>query len=66
MNEIQVKICPHCKSTNIGIGYQLVFFIICMVLAVKLFSSDKILTLKINFGKKRAVAGKKRTGLLGK
>ena len=23
MNEIQVKICPHCKSTNIGIGYQL-------------------------------------------
>ena len=50
----------------VGIGYQLVFFIICMVLAVKLFSSDKILTLKINFGKKRAVSGKKRTGLLGK
>ncbi len=36
-----------------GIIYQLVIFVLFVVLAAKIFSSDKILTLKLNFRKKK-------------
>jgi ABC-2 type transport system permease protein len=36
-----------------GIVYQIVFFVICMFFAVKLFKSDKILTASLNFTKKK-------------
>lgn len=35
-----------------GIIYQLVFFLVCMFFALKLFNSDKILTVSLNFGQK--------------
>lgn len=40
-----------------GMIYQAVVFVICMFFALKLFSSDKILTISINFGQK--LKGKK-------
>lgn len=36
-----------------GLGYQVLFFILCMFLAVKLFSSDKLFTMSFNFAKKK-------------
>ncbi|MCC8023015.1 MAG: ABC transporter permease [Clostridiales bacterium] len=36
----------------IGVAYQLVFLIITMTVAVRIFSSDKIFTMKLNFGQK--------------
>lgn len=35
-----------------GLIYQIVFFIICMFFALKLFKSDKIFTISLNFGQK--------------
>ena len=35
-----------------GLAYQIVIFIICMFFALKLFKSDKILTMSLNFGQK--------------
>ncbi len=35
-----------------GIIYQLLFFLVCMFFALKLFNSDKILTVSLNFGQK--------------
>lgn len=35
-----------------GLIYQLIAFIICMFFALKLFNSDKILTVSLNFGQK--------------
>lgn len=40
----------------LGIIYELVVFIIFVVLAAKIFSSDKIITLKLSFRKKRKTA----------
>ena len=36
----------------IGLAYQAVVFVICLMLALKLFNSDKILTASLNFGQK--------------
>jgi len=36
-----------------GILYQLVFFLVFAMLAAKIFSTDLIMTLKLNFGKKK-------------
>ncbi|MDE5862081.1 MAG: ABC transporter permease [Ruminococcus sp.] len=36
----------------IGIVYQLIVFAICMFFALRLFNSDKILTISLNFGQK--------------
>lgn len=36
-----------------GILYQLIVFLIFLYIATKIFSTDKIMTLKLNFGKKR-------------
>jgi ABC-2 type transport system permease protein len=38
---------------GIGIAYQSVVFLFFVVLAAKIFSSDKILTLKLNFKRKK-------------
>ncbi|MDE7364000.1 MAG: ABC transporter permease [Ruminococcus sp.] len=43
-----------------GMAYQAVAFVVCLFFAVKLFSSDKILTASLNFGKKSK--SKKNTG----
>ena len=37
-----------------GAAYQFVVFMILAVIATRIFSSDKILTLKLNFGKKKS------------
>ena len=36
----------------LGLGYQFVIFLVVMFFALKLFKSDKILTISLNFGKK--------------
>ncbi len=36
-----------------GLAYQLVFLAVCMFFAVRLFTSDKIFTISLNFGQKR-------------
>lgn len=43
-----------------GMAYQAVAFVVCLFFAVKLFSSDKILTASLNFGQKSKI--KKNTG----
>jgi ABC-2 type transport system permease protein len=35
-----------------GLAYQFVIFVICMFFALRLFKSDKILTVSLNFGQK--------------
>lgn len=35
-----------------GLIYQLIFFAVCMFFALRLFNSDKILTISLNFGQK--------------
>lgn len=36
-----------------GLAYQVVLFIICMFFALRIFTSDKIFTISLNFGQKR-------------
>ena len=36
-----------------GLLYQIVFFAICLFIALRIFSSDKIFTMSLNFGQKR-------------
>jgi ABC-2 type transport system permease protein len=38
-----------------GLGYMLLVFIVLVVFAARIFSTDKILTMKLRFGKKKAV-----------
>lgn len=44
-----------------GLAYQFVFFIVCMYSALKLFTSDKIFTISLNFGQKFKFNKSKRT-----
>ena len=37
-----------------GLGYMLVVFVVLVVFAARVFSTDKILTMKLRFGKKKA------------
>ncbi len=39
-----------------GLAYQLIFLVVIMFFAVKLFSGDRIFTIRLNFGKKRRKA----------
>ena len=39
-----------------GLAYQVVFLVVVMFFAVKLFSGDRIFTIRLNFGKKRRKA----------
>lgn len=41
------------SGVYLGIIYQLIFLVVCMFFAVRLFKSDKILTASLNFGKKK-------------
>ena len=45
----------------IGLGYQFVIFIIVMFFALKLFKSDKILTISLNFGQKSRFKKSRKT-----
>ncbi|MGZ5454167.1 MAG: ABC transporter permease, partial [Candidatus Aminicenantales bacterium] len=38
-----------------GLAYMLIVFVILVVFAARIFSTDKILTMKLRFGKKKAV-----------
>lgn len=42
-----------------GLAYQMVFFIVCMVLAVKVFTTDKLFTMSVNFDAGMKKRGKK-------
>ncbi len=37
-----------------GIGYQFVFFLVFVYIAGKIFSTDKVMTIKLNFSKKKS------------
>ena len=39
-----------------GLAYMLIVFFVLVVFAARIFSTDKILTMKLRFGKKKAVA----------
>ncbi len=39
----------------IGAGYQLAVFLICITIALRLFTSDRIFTMSINFGAKKKI-----------
>ncbi len=39
-----------------GLGYMLLVFVVLVVYAARIFSTDKILTMKLRFGKKKAAA----------
>jgi ABC-2 type transport system permease protein len=39
-----------------GLGYMAVVFIVLTIFAARIFSTDKILTMKLHFGKKKAVS----------
>lgn len=41
------------SAVYLGIGYQLVVFLFFVYIAAKIFTTDRIITLKINFGKKK-------------
>ena len=41
-----------------GLAYQFVLFIVCMFFAVRIFTSDKIFTISLNFGQKRKFRSK--------
>lgn len=43
-----------------GLVYQLVFFIVCMFLAVKMFTTDKLFTMSVNFDAGLKKRGKKK------
>jgi ABC-2 type transport system permease protein len=44
----------------LGLGYQIIVFAICMFFALRLFMSDKIFTISLNFGQKTKYKMKKR------
>jgi ABC-2 type transport system permease protein len=50
---IQQMMVHNYLAVILGIVYQLIVFIIFVAIAAKIFSSDKILTLKLNFGKRK-------------
>jgi ABC-2 type transport system permease protein len=39
-----------------GIAYMAVFFVICVVIAARIFSTDRVLTMKLKWGKKKSAA----------
>lgn len=41
-----------------GLAYQFVLFIVCMFFAVRIFTSDKIFTISLNFGQKKKFRSK--------
>lgn len=57
-NAINNIMFGHMNLYWFGLGYQLVLFIICMFFAVKIFTSDKIFTISLNFGQKKKLKKK--------
>lgn len=51
----------HTGMFFIGLGYQTIAFAICMFFALRLFKSDKILTVSLNFGQKAKLKKMKKT-----
>ncbi len=49
-----------------GFAYQIVFLIICMFFAVRVFMTDKLFTIRLSFGQKKAFSGKKGLNLFKK
>lgn len=45
----------------IGAAYQLVFLVVCMYFAIKVFMTDKIFTISLNLGQKRKLRSFKRS-----
>lgn len=43
-----------------GLAYQLALFIVCMFFAVRIFTSDKIFTISLNFGQKKKLKATQR------
>lgn len=43
-----------------GLAYQFVLFIVCMFFAVRIFTSDKIFTISLNFGQKKKLRSKNK------
>ena len=43
-----------------GLGYQFILFLVCMAFALKIFTSDKIFTISLNFGQKKKFKSKKK------
>ncbi|MGN1085676.1 MAG: ABC transporter permease, partial [Porcipelethomonas sp.] len=41
-----------------GLAYQFLLFIVCMFFAVRIFTSDKIFTISLNFGQKKKFRSK--------
>lgn len=50
----------HTGIFMIGLGYQAIAFIVCMFFAMRLFNSDKILTVSLNFGQKAKLKKSRR------
>ncbi len=46
-----------------GLVYQIVVLVVCMTIAVRLFMSDKLFTMSLNFGEKRKKTRKKKSPL---
>ena len=44
-----------------GLAYQVVFFVVCMLLAVRVFTTDKLFTMSVNFDAGMKKRGKKTT-----
>lgn len=42
-----------------GLVYQIVFFVVCMFIAVKVFTTDRLFTMSVNFDASRKKRGKK-------
>jgi ABC-2 type transport system permease protein len=40
----------------LGIGYMAIFFAVCVVVAARIFSTDRVLTMKLKWGKKKSAA----------
>ena len=49
-----------------GFAYQIVFLIICMFFAVRVFMTDKLFTIRLSFGQKKGFSGKKGLSLFKK
>lgn len=51
----------HTEIFLVGLGYQIIVFAVCMFFALRLFKSDKILTVSLNFGQKSKYKKAKKT-----
>ena len=43
------------RAVALGILYMFAFFIVLIIIAARIFSTDRVLTMKLRFGKKKLV-----------